>query len=98
MNTWCFLGYPVVSSNAPFIGWCCRKSSHSSHSVCKTVDFYSVSILDQTWTTHGIEKTESSLLTNFGFTSKNLNLDNQHVEEEAGSAAAAEVRAGPMSE
>ncbi len=40
------------------------------------------------------KRNQSSLVTNFGFTSKKLNLDNQNLGEEAGLVAAAKAKQG----
>ncbi len=66
--------------------------------VCEAVDFF-VCFLLRYWLTRGLnmaKRKQSSLPTNFGFTSKELHWDDQNVR--AGWSAAANVHAGLSSD
>ncbi len=80
------------------IGWSCCKSTRSHiPPVCKAVDF-SASTSAHAWAKHGKKKTKLLTYQLWIYLFKKLNRAKQNAEEEAGSAAAANVHAGPSSD
>ncbi len=94
-----FLGYLVVSGNATFLLLVLLQKFALStfHLSAKRWTFFQF----QHWLTHGLnmaKREQSSLPTDFRFTSKKFSRDNQNVGEDAGSADAADVLAGLSSD